>query len=174
MVRLAKIGAALFTIIVVSQVVALAVSRPGYQDPFAPFEELLAGQVVTTATPCDLNPVPPDSPEMLDSDLSYCAIYPQGGAFASVSAYRYENQFVHTAFRAASLRERKDLVIADVVLHWGRPDVIITYEQSLFLRWNERRLVAMIYPRGTTTRYSYWLPIASMSIGLSAYSEVLP
>lgn len=168
--RLVKLCSVLMAIFCVSEVVVLATSRLTSSDPFASFEEILAGQPVSIADlPCDLHPIQGNAPPISDASVSYCALYPVRGTFASISAYAYENRFVKTSLRVA-----QDLYAGNLVLRWGRPDVIVKDNRSFYVRWNGPGLYALIYPRGTVTHFHYWLPIASLTIGMLSNPAGIP
>lgn len=168
--RLVKLCSVLMAVLCVGEAVVLAAARLTSSDPFAPFERMLAGQPVSIAAPaCDLHPIQEVGPSIPDAGVSYCALYPVRGMFASISAYAYDDRFVKTSLRVVG-----DLYVGNLVLRWGRPDVILKDSDAFYVRWSEPGLYALIYPRGTGMHFHYWLPIASLTIGLLSNPAGIP
>ncbi|MEO8391606.1 MAG: hypothetical protein ABI700_01310 [Chloroflexota bacterium] len=170
MARLIKVCAALAVILSIGQFAVLNSARQTFNDPFAPVAALLAGQPLTSPPPCDLHPHSEGAPPTIHNEgVSYCAVYLAEGAFASVSAYTHLGKFART-----TLYVTQDLVVGDILLRWGRPDVILKGEHSFYLRWTKQGLYALITPRGAMRDFSYPLSIASLTIGLLRDTAVIP
>jgi len=122
---------AMVAILSFGQFAVLGATRQTYRDPFAPVAALLAGEPLTSPPTCDLHPLSKDPPPTIHNEgVSYCAVYLAQATFASVSAYAHLGIFART-----TLRVTQNLVIGDVLLRWGRPDVILKGEGSFYLRW---------------------------------------
>jgi hypothetical protein len=120
----------------------------GYPDPFATYEAVMPGRrvVALEEPPCDFQIIPG---QIL---LMECDSFPATDHFVSIHAITQDGRFTAAWFYA------RNLVIADVITHWGQPDSVIHDENKFILRWdNGLRLV--IHPVDPAGRFSYGLPV---------------
>jgi hypothetical protein len=164
--RLTVMVVPLSVMFLVAQAAVLGGTRlayPGeYDDPFAPYETILPGQLVAQSDyPCD----PPTTDLYLQS--VHCEIHPDSSHVVSVSSDIFNGRFVQTWFRG------HDLYVGDVVRRWGRPDVIIAKDdQYFYMRWNNRGLTGIIEPVGSFGRFHYMLPVERFIVGLQQFRNV--
>jgi hypothetical protein len=128
-----------------------------YADPFAPYEGMMPGQWMGTPgdLPCDFQLIP-GSVEVTD-----CETHRSNGPFVSVTSSVFGGRVVRTWFRA------NNLYIGDIVQHWGRPDVVVRYnDRSFYVLWGSQGLMGIIAPVGAIGSFNYMLPVENFTISL--------
>lgn len=131
---------------------------PGeYADPFAPYEAMMPGQVITPeAAPCIYRI------EYRMTPMTICRLQPSDGVFASVIAIIRGNRVNATYFIA------NKLYLGDIVRQWGKPDSIGKLGPNLIVSWDNQALSGTIRPAMKIERFNFMLPVASFAIGLSS------
>ena len=162
---LVRVSAALITILCVGEVAALAVGRLIYRDPFAPYEALMPGQPIASASRaghCDAEPVG-DGPEFIR-----CVAHLDDPVFVSVTATGNQDTIIQTAFQV------KDLRVGDVVVRWRTPELVTNYRYLVYVYWHDDGLFATIHPAGQRERFNYQLLVKVLLISREPRFLVTP
>jgi hypothetical protein len=124
-------------------------------DPFAAYDAILPGQSIAVLENYDCNSQY-DSPE---TGASFCQIHPQEGAMLLVNVTSQDGIIQNVSFAPNGLR------FAEVVLHWGRPDILQKSERHYIARWK-----AGVYATATSHRpFSFNSPVHTIVLSTSDY-----
>jgi hypothetical protein len=143
----------------VAVLIGSGLAHPGENsDPFAPYKAMMPGHwaVAVKEPPCDLQTIPGfiETPS--------CEIYPVHGPIDVVTSSTFNGRFDQTLVIA------NDLVVGDVVRHWGRPDAVAKDNHAFYLEWSDQGLYGLIDPVG---RFTYMLRVDQLIIGLQPYNH---
>ena len=113
----------------------------GYPDPFLPYTALMAEQAVLHRVLCDAQWHDPSTHQAI------CKIVPVSGPFDEINVYFCDCDLarLEVAFWSEQLR------VADLILHWERPDTIIQDGMRYELVWDHPQVRAYT---GSENRYT--------------------